>query len=146
MFTQRRFAVVALTCGVIAMTAAIAIGAGNSSLSGQVGGKSKLHLKLRVQQGQAVVKKMSWKGLKCAGMKFDGNAEGPFYVNKHGKFKTTNGGVPTAGPVDGPPYLATIKGTLTDDFKKASGTLRVKGGQPTLDCDTGKLDWKVHAH
>ena len=143
---HKRLAFLVLTCGLVALVAGAAIAADTSRLSGQVGGKGKLRLDLRVQQGQAVVKKMSWKGLKCAGMKFNGNAEGPLYVNKQGKFKTTNGGVPTAGPVDGPPYLATIKGTFTDDLTKASGTLRIEGGQPTLNCDTGKLNWSVHAH
>ncbi len=106
----RRSAYVVLTCGLVAFAAGAALAADSSRLSGEVGGKGKLKLDLRVHLGQAVVKKMSWKGLKCAGMKFNGNAEGPLYANKQGEFKTTHGGLPTAGPIDGPPYLATIKG------------------------------------
>jgi hypothetical protein len=140
-----RAVAVLAACGVVAISAGVALAAGKTHFVGKVGGNAKIHFDIKVHQGQATVYPIGWRHLKCAGKRFNGTMSQPLYANGRGKFSTGDQPQPTNGPVDGPPYLVTMKGKLTDDFKKASGTLQVKGGQPVISCNTGKLHWKAHA-
>lgn len=142
---RTRGLVFTVACGLTALAAGIAPAANRTHFVGQGDNKLDIYFDVKVHQGQATVYPIGWKHLECAGMRFNGTMSQPLYADTDGGFKTDQP-QPTSGPVDGPPYLVTMKGKLTSDFQKASGTLRVKGGQPSFNCDTGKVHWKAHVH